>query len=128
MDRELKTFDKVQVGDTIRADYYLIGGGEIRPPTEAEKAVPLTILETSTSSATIPGKDVQIYKMVATVEGLDRSNSTMVIKGPLGRYITVPVKDESVFEKLKIGDTIVISAADPLAVSLEIITPEKVVK
>lgn len=125
VDRELKAFEKVKIGDTIRADYYLIGGGEIRPPTEKEKEVPLTILETTTSSTEIPGKEVQVYKMVATVEGLDRSNSTMVIKGPLGRYVTVPVKDVTVLEKLKIGETIVISAADPLAVSLEIITPPK---
>jgi hypothetical protein len=50
---------------------------------------------------------------------LDRPTQTVTLKGPGGRYVTVRVADPKILEKPRLGDTVVVTAAEALAVSLE---------
>ena len=51
--------------------------------------------------------------------GLDRPSQTVTLKGPMGRYLTVRVEDPSVLMKPRLGDTVVVTAVEALAVSVE---------
>jgi hypothetical protein len=45
VDKRVKRLDEVKVGDDVTADYYVAFAAEARPPTDEEKANPLTVLE-----------------------------------------------------------------------------------
>jgi hypothetical protein len=125
----VKRLNQVKVGDLVTADYYVSIAAELREPTAAEREKPLQILEGAgrapTTSDPAVGGGRQI-KAVCTVEGLDRQTETVKIKGPLGRYLTVRVVDPSRLEKVRIGDTVVATYTEALAVSLEKAAPRHV--
>jgi hypothetical protein len=59
------------------------------------------------------------FKVVTTIEALDRRNNTVTVKGPLGRYLTARVADPERLTKVRIGDTVVIVYTEAMAVSLD---------
>jgi hypothetical protein len=118
---EIKRLGEVQVGDSVSADYYVSVVAELRKPTAEEMQKPLTILE-STGRAiegAPSGSNVRRIEAVTTIEGLDRPTQTITVKGPRGRYLTARVADPSRLEQLRIGQTIVITYTEAIAVSLE---------
>ncbi len=119
---EVKRLDEVKVGDNVTAKYYIGIAAELREPTAAEKAEPFKVIEsTGRAPATSApgGAALRAIRVVATVEGLDRPTQTVTLKGPGGRYFTVRVSDPKVLEKPRLGDTIVVTVAEALAVAIE---------
>jgi Cu/Ag efflux protein CusF len=122
VDKSVKRFDEIKVGDNVTVDYYVSLAGEVRQPTAEEKEKPLS--EVTLAGKAPPGNDpaaggVRMIKAVSKVEALDPAKKTVTIKGPRGRTFDVAVKDPATFEKLKEGDPIVITFTEALAVSLE---------
>jgi hypothetical protein len=124
-DQSVTNLDTIVVGDTVRVDYFLIGRAEIRSPTDDEKKKPMTVLEARDLPDNPYKSDATVYKVVATLEALDRSVGTVTIKGPNGSTTTVKVADVKVFEKHKLGETIVITYIEPVAIWIEKINPTK---
>jgi hypothetical protein len=122
VDKRVKRLKEFKVGDRIAADYYVAFAAELREPTAEEKASPLTMLEAKAKAP--PGTDpaaggLRMFKVVTTVEGLDRPTQSVTVKGPRGNYVTARVKHPENLEKLRLGDNIVVTYAEALAVSLE---------
>jgi hypothetical protein len=118
----VKRLDEVKVGDTVRVDYLVSIAAEIRKPTAAEAEHPLVIMDAAgrASSDSAPAGGVaRRFKVVTTIEALDRRDETVTVKGPLGRYLTVHVADPSRLTKVRIGETIVIVYTEALALSLD---------
>ena len=108
--------------DAVAADYYVSVAFELREPTAAEKAEPLTVVEEAgkTPAGATPGAaGVSQIKAVCTIEGLDRPTETVTLKGPLGRYVTVRTADPANLPHLRIGETVVVTYTEALAISLE---------
>jgi Cu/Ag efflux protein CusF len=61
----------------------------------------------------------RVIRVVATIEAIDTAAQTVTLKGPKGRYHTVQVQDPAVMKRVKKGDTVVVTAAEALAISLE---------
>ena len=59
------------------------------------------------------------FKVVATVEALDRPAQTVTVQGPLGNYFTARVADVSNLTRMKIGDKVVLTGTEAVAISLE---------
>lgn len=128
VDKRVKRLDEVKVGDNVEADYYVAFAVEVRPPTAEEKANPLTVLEEKAKAprGTDPaGGGLRVIKAVVTVEGLDRPTKSLTVAGPLGNLFTFQVEDAANLSKLRIGDTIVATYTEALAVSLEKRAPKK---
>jgi hypothetical protein len=122
VDPQVKRLDEVKVGDFVRADYYVSIAAEVRKPTAEEKKTPLVILDAAAKAP--PGSapaagGLRRFKVVTTVEGLDRPSQTVTVKGPRGNYLTARVADPSRLTKLRIGDHVVITCTEALAISLE---------
>ena len=62
---------------------------------------------------------LHITKAVVTVEGLDRPTKCVTVMGPKGNMATIEVADVASLSKLRIGDTVVITYTEALAVSLQ---------
>ncbi|HTD87614.1 MAG TPA: hypothetical protein VK850_13635, partial [Candidatus Binatia bacterium] len=87
-----------------------------------EKKKPLMVVEGAAKS---PKGDapaaggLRMIRVVATVEGLERPTHLLTLKGPRGNYLTVKARDPKRLEKLRLGDTIVVTFTEALAVAVE---------
>lgn len=118
---QVKRLNEIKVGDQVTADYYIGITAELRPPTGEERADPFVVLKDSQRATTgaPAGSGARMIRVVATVEGLDRPSMTATLKGPAGRYLTVHVADPKVLEKPHIGDSVVVTCAEALAIAVK---------
>jgi len=122
VDKRVKRLDEVKVGDFVRADYYISVAAELRKPTPEEEKTPLVMLDAAGKAppGTSPAAGgLRRFKVVTTIEGLDRTTQTITVKGPRGNYLTARVADPSNLTKMRIGETIVVTYTEALAISLE---------
>jgi len=122
VDKRVKRLNEFKVGDLVAADYYVSFAAELRKPTKEEEKDPIQVLEAAgkADSSLPPGVGaVRRLKVVATIEGMDRATSTIKVKGPLGRFVTARVENPANFAKMKLGDHIVITYTEALAISLD---------
>jgi hypothetical protein len=127
VDERIKRLNEVQVGDDVTADYYVSLAGELRPPTEEEKKDPITIIEDGARApkGTSPaGGMLRAIKVVATVVGLDLPTQSVTLQGPLGNTGTIRAEHVEKLKQLRLGDTIVVTYTEALAVSLEKAPPK----
>ena len=122
VDKAVRRFNEAKVGDKVSADYYLGIDAEVREPTAEEEQNPLVVLDTAgkTGPEAAPAAyDVRQVRAVVTIESLDRKAQTVTVKGPRGKYFTARVADPSRFERVRIGDTILMTFTEATAVSLK---------
>jgi hypothetical protein len=117
---EVRNLAQVKVGDVVVLTYkealaVSLGAGE----ATAEGAVAAGRAKPGELPAGFVG---QTATVAAKVEAIDLTANTVTFKGPEGNTRTVPVKDPKNVEflkKLKVGDTVTITYAEALAVSLQ---------
>src|SRR5262245_36820590 len=122
VDQQVKRLNEVKVGDLVRADYYVSFAAELRKPTPEEEKTPFVLLDTAgkAPTGTSPAAGgLRRFKVVTTIEGLDRPTQTITVKGPLGNYLTARVADPSRLTQMRIGENIVVILTEALAISLE---------
>jgi len=122
VDQRVKRLKEVKVGDEVTADYYVSLAGELRAPTEEEKKNPLTILAGAARAPkdTSPaGGALRAFKVVATVIGLDLPTQSVTLQGPLGNSGTIRAEDVDKLKQLRLGDTVVVTYTEALAISLQ---------
>jgi hypothetical protein len=109
-------------------DYYLGYNAEVRKPTAEEAQNPLVVVESlsRTGRDTEPAGGVaRRIRAVVTVEAMDRAAQTITVKGPRGKYFVTAVNDPSNFDKVHVGDTIVLTFNQAAAISLTPVEKEK---
>ncbi|MGC4073826.1 MAG: hypothetical protein QM760_15205 [Nibricoccus sp.] len=119
---EVKRLNEVAAGDTVRIEYVSSLLAELRPPTANEKAEPTSVAQADvrTASDAVPGGVIaQEIRVVTTVEILDNVARTITVKGPKGNFVTAAVKNPSRLKEVRIGDTIVITYTEAVAVLIE---------
>jgi hypothetical protein len=118
---KVQRLNEVKKGDQVTVEYYIGIAGELRPPTEAEKAHPYVVLdeEVRNPKGSAPaGAVARTVQVVATVVGLDLTSQTVTLKGPKGRTLTVGVSDPAKLKAAKIGDTVLVEATEAIAISV----------
>ena len=129
VDQRVKRLNELKVGDLVQADYYLSIAAELRAPTPEEEKTPFVVLEAATKAppGTAPAAGgLRRFKVVATIEGLDRPTETITVKGPLGNLLTARVADAANLTKMRIGEKIIVTLTEALAVSLEKVEKKRV--
>jgi hypothetical protein len=58
-------------------------------------------------------------KAVVTIEILNRPAMIATVKGPRGNYTSIPMEDEELMTQLHIGQVVIITYMEAMAVSLE---------
>jgi len=118
---EVKRFDEIEVGDQVEALYWTFLRAEFREPTAEEKENPLVVL----ADAGRAPKDVDpaaavgaVVKAVVKVIVIDKENKEAMIEGPRGNKLIVPVMDDAVLNNLKIGEQVIMTYAEAMAVAL----------
>jgi hypothetical protein len=122
VDKAVQRFNEAKVGDKVFMDYYLGVSAEVRRPTTEEKQNPLVVLGTAGKAgldAAPAAYEARQIRAVVTIENLDSNAQTVTVKGPRGKYFTTRVADPSRFERVRIGDTILMTFTEATAVSLK---------
>src|SRR6478736_6942784 len=122
VDPRVERLGEVKVGDFVRADYYISIAAELRAPTPEEEKEPLVVLEAggkSPAGTTPAAGGLRRFKVVTTVEGVDLSTETITIKGPRGKFATIHVPQSPNLSKVTLGEKIVVTYTEALAISLE---------
>ena len=122
VDKKVQRFNEAKVGDKVSMDYYLGFNAEVRNPTAEEEQNPLVVLDTAGRAgpdAAPAAYDMRRIRAVVTIVGLDPSAQTVTVKGPRGKYFTARVADPSRLEKVRIGETILMTFTEATAISLK---------
>ena len=117
---EVKRLDEIEVGDQVYIDYIVAVTMELREPTAEEAETPLTAIEdgmraTTTQPAGVKGRTI---KAVSVIVGIDLPTETVTLQGPIGRIMTVKAENPENLTKVKIGDTVIVTYTETLAVSV----------
>jgi hypothetical protein len=121
-DKSVKRLDEIKPGDTVQATYYQSVAAELREPTAEEKANPLAVKEGTARAPETEAPAAGIarrVRAVATIENIDRSAQTITVKGPRGNSVTAKVEHPENLEKMQVGQTIVITYTEALALTLD---------
>jgi len=119
---DVERLNEITVDDLIMVDYYISMAYELRNPTAEELANPLQIVEVAGKAdmETDPGAGaISTFKAVCVIEGLDRPTETVTLMGPLGGLNVVKVADVANLPALHIGQSVVVTFTQAMAISLE---------
>jgi hypothetical protein len=128
VDERVRRLNEVRVGDQVNSQYYVSVAGELRPPTAEETANPLVELEQTARAPkdTQPsGGVLRVTRLVTTVQAIDLPSQSLTLKGPLGNTANIRARSLDNLKKIHVGDTIVITYTEALAVSLEKVAAAK---
>ena len=119
---EVKRLAEIKPGDKIHADYKVAAVAELREPTAEEKAAPITEV-TATARGTMEAPPeagiARAVRVVTTIDALDRATQSVTVKGPEGNTVTVHAEDPTVFDHLTVGQNIIVTFAETLALAVK---------
>ena len=121
-DEAIERFDEIAVNDVITFDYWTYMMAEFREPTAAELAEPIVVVAdaSKTPEGVAPGAAVgAVVRAIVTIEALNRPYMLAVVKGPKGNYLTIEMADAELITKLNIGQVVILTYAEAVAVSLK---------
>ena len=65
-----------------------------------------------------------MVKAVVSIEALNRPLMIATVKGPRGNYLAIPMQDEVLITELNIGQVLILTYAEAVAVSLTKVSAE----
>lgn len=123
----VERFDEIEVGDVITFEYWEYLKAEFRKPTAEELEEPLVVMAEGGKApeGMDPGAVVgAMVKAVVSIEALNRPLMIATVKGPRGNYVAIPMQDEILITELNIGQVLILTYAEAVAVSLTKVSAE----
>lgn len=120
VDEAAKNFNRIKVGDRIKAEYYEAVAVYFGKPGQQPEEDAAAIFATAP-----PGKKPGVFAVGAvdesvTVKAIDTAKRTVTVTGPAGNSYTVRVDETSSdFEQLKVGDSIHLRYIEAIAIVVE---------
>ena len=118
----VKRLDDVRVGDEVTVDFFVSNLYEVREPTAEELQQPFVELnhEVQAQAEALPaGASLKQFRSVCTIVDLNSVNMTGTLQDSRGKYFVVAIKNPDNITKLRIGQTVVVTHTEALAISLE---------
>lgn len=119
---EVVKLEDVSVGDILRATYLAALEGELREPTEEELAEPYVMIKDA-GVGEVAGEPVvgagRIIHAVCTIEGMNRLLGTVTVVDPNGKIHVIADVEPEKMSGVTLGQTIVLTFREALALSLE---------
>jgi hypothetical protein len=122
-----ENWQRVRVGDKVKATYAIYLRGELRKPTKEEKANPL-VVEVSGGrndnpndpAASLGDKITVVTKVVA----VDKEAMTATLEGPNGMQVEIQGDNPKNAKHVKVGKTVILTYQERLFMSLEVMPPK----
>jgi Cu/Ag efflux protein CusF len=117
---EVKNLDKVQVGDKVKFQYYESVAWEVKKAGEATPSMTKSEAMKRSDAEHLPAKlEATQTTVTTTIDAIDKQNQTATLKGPEGNTVVVKVRHPENLEKVNVGDKVVITYTEALAISVE---------
>ena len=119
---EVINLPQVKVGDKVVLDYVEALAIRMAKPGEVrdETTTLLGAAEPGSKPSVIGATETTVS---ATIEAIDMKNETATLKMPDGGIRIVKAQDPANLKKVKVGDTIVITYTEALALSVQTVKP-----
>jgi len=118
--KEARNLPQVKVGDEVTVKYYEALSAKVYKKGEAPKVEGATEGLARTKPGEKPGGIAgRQMTVTATVEAIDMKKPTVTLKGSEGKLLTVKIKDRKNLENVKVGDEVVLTYTEALAISVE---------
>ncbi len=117
---QAKNLPQLKVGDRVTMTYYesvavkVFKKGEVPPVQGRTEGV-----MTAEPGQKPGGAAVSQVTVTAAVEALNKKKQTVTLKGTDGKSVTVKVKDPKNMENVNVGDEVVITYSEALAISVK---------
>jgi hypothetical protein len=120
-DEAVKNLPQVNVGDEVVGQVMESLAVEVRTATAEEKANPESIAEMAAGAE--PGQKpaglfVRQAKALYTIESIDKPAGGGTLRDSLGNSHFVKVRDPSVLDRVKVGDTVVVTLTEALRIEV----------
>jgi hypothetical protein len=116
---EAKNLPQVKVGDLVEAKYYESIAVEVKKPGEPGGMTVSGALATAKPGEKPAGMVANQVTVTTTLEAIDRDKKHVTLKGPEGNSVRVKVKDPKNLKNVKVGDQVVITYTEALAIAVE---------
>jgi hypothetical protein len=116
---EVKNLPQVKVGDQVVMTYYESIAAQIVKAGTDPGAVAQQAVAAAKPGEKPAGAAAQQVTVTATVEAIDENGHYVTLKGPEGKSTAVKVRDPKNLEGAKVGDTVMITYTEALAISVK---------
>jgi hypothetical protein len=123
-DEAVRNLPQVAVGDELVGEVMESLAVEVRHATAEEQAAPESIAEMAATSE--PGEKpaglfVRQAKALYTIESIDKPAGGGTLRDSMGKSHFVKVRDPSVLDRVKVGDSVVVTLTE--ALRIEVMAP-----
>lgn len=117
---EVKNFDQIKVGDFVMVRFMQSLALELQKVKSGATGIQVT--EGAVKAE--PGKQPAVgaarqIQAIAKVTAVDQKASTISMKGPRGNVVTLNVENPEQFKVVKVGDEVLVTYTEAVAVSVE---------
>jgi hypothetical protein len=116
---EAVNLPQVKVGDLVTVKFYESIAVEVIKPGTVMGAGEKTAVVRAKPGEMPAGMVARQVSVTAIITAIDKQKSTMTLKGPEGKLAVVKVQDPANLEKVKVGDELMITYTEALAISVE---------
>ena len=116
---EAVNLPQVKVGDLVTVKFYESIAVEVIKPGTAMGAGEKTAIVRAKPGEMPGGMVAKQVSVTAIIMAIDKQKSAMTLKGPEGKLVNVKVQDPANLEKVKVGDELMITYTEALAISVE---------
>ena len=116
---EARNLDQVKVGDLVTVKYYESLAVEVIKPGTAAGAGESSAIVRSKPGEMPGGMAARQVTTTATITAIDKKKNTLTLKGPEGNTVIAQVEDPKNLKKVKVGDELMITYTEALAISVE---------
>jgi hypothetical protein len=117
---EVRNFDKLKVGDTVRADYTQALTLELKKGGKGKASMSSHESMARAPVGGTPGASVgRQVTVLADVVAVDNSKKTVTLKGPQGNDVDLNVQDPEQLKNIKVGDQVEAVYTESLAIKVE---------
>lgn len=117
----VKNLAQIKVGDSVEITYYESIAAKVYKAGEAPQGTAATVATERTAKpgekpAGIVGSQVTI---TATIESISPNKTSVTLKMSDGKYKVVKIQDKKNLENVKVGDEVVITVTETLAIAVK---------
>jgi len=117
--KEAKNLPQVKVGDLVMARYYESLAVEVKKPGVPGGVMTSGALATAKPGEMPAGVVTNQVTITATVQAIDPKKTHVTLQGPEGNSVKVKVQDPKNLKNVAVGDQVVITYTEALAISVE---------
>jgi nicotinamide mononucleotide adenylyltransferase len=116
---EAVNLPQVKVGDIVTVKFYESIAVEVIKPGKVAGAGETSAIVRAKPGEMPGGMAARQVTVTATITAIDKKKSSMSLKGPEGNIVKVKVEDPKNLDKVKVGDELLITYTEALAISVE---------